>query len=95
MSNPFNESDRQFLMAVGIDPETTLDDARLAETESVTAGDCGEPNYTTLSGFPICSECGKSTRNMNQLVCAPCRSRTGLLLTKSDRRLLRKMGIAQ
>jgi hypothetical protein len=36
-------------------------------------GDSGEPNYTTPAGFPICAECGKSTRNRNTLVCAPCR----------------------
>jgi hypothetical protein len=110
MNATFSEGDRQFLKAIGIDPETMPDDVQLnlpkpltpraaryalshAETESMTAGDCDEPNYTTLSGVPICSECGKSTRNMNQLVCAPCRSRTRLLLTKADRRLLRKMGI--
>jgi len=63
------------------------------ETESMTAAYRDEPNYTTPSGFPICSECGKSTRNTNELVCAPCRSGTGLLLTKADRRLLREMGI--
>jgi hypothetical protein len=64
-----------------------------AETESMTAGDCGEPNYTTPSGIPICSECGESTRNRNELVCAPCRHRTRLLLTHEDKPWLREMGI--
>jgi len=60
-----------------------------------SAGECGEPSYTTLRGFPICERCGTSTRSMNQLVCAPCRSRTRLLLTKADRRWLREIGIAR
>jgi hypothetical protein len=63
--------------------------------ESPTAGDCGEPNFTTTSDIPICSECGKSTRNRNKLVCAPCRSRTRLLLTDEDKKLLREIGIAR
>jgi len=58
-----------------------------------SAGQCDEPSYTTRSGIPICERCGKSTRSMNQLVCAPCRSRTRLLLTKADRRWLRNIGI--
>lgn len=53
------------------------------------------PSYTTPRGFSICSECGKSTRNRNALVCAPCRNRTRLLLTAEDRKLLREMGIAR
>ena len=63
--------------------------------ESPTAGDCGEPNFTTISGIPICSGCGKSTRKRNKLVCAPCRSRTRLLLTDEDKKLLREIGIAR
>jgi len=66
-----------------------------AETESMTAGDCGEPNYTTPSGIPICSKCGKSTRNRNELMCAPCRNRTRLLLTETDRKFLREIGISR
>jgi hypothetical protein len=54
---------------------------------------CDEPSYTTRSGIPICERCGKSTRSMNQLICAPCRSRTRLLLTTADRRWLRDIGI--
>ena len=60
-----------------------------------STGECDEPSYTTLRGFPICARCGKSTRNMNQLVCAPCRNRTRLFLTEADRKLLREMGIAR
>ena len=63
------------------------------EIESMTAGDSGEPNFTTLSGIPICSECGKSTRNRNSLVCAPCRNGTRLRLTPEDRDWLRQLGI--
>jgi hypothetical protein len=58
-----------------------------------SAGNCDEPSYTTRSGIPICERCGKSTRSMNQLVCAPCRSRTQLLLTKADRKWLRQIGV--
>jgi hypothetical protein len=60
-----------------------------------SAGDCGEPSYTTLSGIPICSECGRSTRNRNALVCAPCRNHTRLVLTSEDKKLLQQMGISR
>lgn len=63
------------------------------EMESMTAGDCGEPNHTTPSGIPICSECGKSTRTRNSLVCSPCRKGTRLRLTSADREWLRGIGI--
>src|SRR5579864_1688887 len=43
---------------------------------SPSASDCGEPYHTTLRGFPILSRCGRSTRNKNTLICAPCRNRT-------------------
>jgi hypothetical protein len=59
-----------------------------------SAGFCDEPSYTTRSGIPICSECGKSTRNRNELVCAPCRNRTRLSLTDADKKWLRQIGIA-
>ena len=62
---------------------------------SPSAGDCGEPNFTTLSGIPICPECGKSTRNRNALVCAPCRNRTRLPLTTDDKKWLQKIGISR
>ena len=60
-----------------------------------SAGQCDEPSYTTVSGFPICSTCGRSTRNREFLVCAPCRNRTRLLLTQDDRKWLRQIGIAR
>jgi hypothetical protein len=60
-----------------------------------SAGDCGEPNFTTLGGIPICSECGKSTRSRNALVCSPCRNRTRLLLTDEDKSWLKKIGISR
>jgi len=63
------------------------------EIESMTAGDCGEPSYTTLAGYPICDKCGKSTRNRNAFTCAPCRNRTRLPLTSEDRDWLRQIGI--
>jgi hypothetical protein len=63
--------------------------------ECPSGGESDEPSYTTRSGIPICSKCGKSTRNMNQLVCAPCRKRTRLLLTDADKKWLREMGIAR
>ena len=52
-----------------------------------------EPSYTTPSGYPICETCGKSTRNRNEIRCAPCRNGTRLVLTKKDRKWLREMGI--
>jgi hypothetical protein len=60
-----------------------------------SAGDCGEPDHTTLRGFPICSRCGRSTRNKNALVCAPCRNRTRLVLTDEDKKFLREIGISR
>jgi ribosomal protein L37E len=60
-----------------------------------SAGDCGEPSRTTLQGFPLCARCGRSTRNMNALVCAPCRKGTRLLLTVADRRWLKGIGISR
>jgi len=60
-----------------------------------SAGDCGEPSHTTVQGFPLCARCGLSTRNMNALVCAPCRNQTRLMLNKMDRKWLREMGIAR
>jgi hypothetical protein len=139
MSTPFSEQDRQFLKAVGINAEPTLDETRQAlaqpdgtvrllekfgipvtrenylrlafagnppqgpldgeievelppELQMVdinnapSAGNCGEPSHTTLQGFPLCARCGRSTRNMNALVCAQCRNHTRLVLTKADRR---------
>ena len=63
--------------------------------ECPSGGESDEPSYTTPKGIPICSKCGKSTRNMNRLVCAPCRNRTRLLLTDADQQFLREMGIAR
>ena len=58
-----------------------------------SAGRSDEPSYRTLSGFPICDRCAKSTRNMKQLVCRPCEAGTRLLLTTADRKLLRVMKV--
>jgi hypothetical protein len=38
-----------------------------------SAGDCGEPNYTTPDGIPIC-DCGRPTQNQDRLMCDRCRS---------------------
>ena len=70
-------------------------EAELPAMQCPSGGQCDEPSYTTISGIPICSRCSRSTRSMNQLVCAPCRSRTRLLLTKADRNWLRQIGIAR
>jgi hypothetical protein len=61
--------------------------------DAPSAGFCDEPSYTTPSGIPICSKCGKSTRNRNELVCAPCRNRTRLLLNADDKKWLREIGV--
>jgi hypothetical protein len=148
MSTLFSEQDRQFLKAVGINVEPTLDETRQAlvqpdgtvrllekfgipvtrenylqlafagnppqepldgeiEAElprelqmddingAPSSGECGDSSYTTHAGFPICSTCGLSTRNLNALVCAPCRNHTRLVLTKADRRWLRELRIAR
>jgi len=63
--------------------------------DAPSAGQCDEPSYTTLAGFPICSKCGKSTRKKNVLVCAPCRNRTRLVLTDEDKKFLRDVGISR
>lgn len=60
-----------------------------------SAGDCGEPDHTTLRGFPSCSRCGRSTRNKNALVCASCRNRTRMVLTDEDKKFLREIGISR
>lgn len=60
-----------------------------------SAGDCEEASHTTPSGIPLCSECGKSTRNRNELVCAPCRKRTRLVLSAEDKKLLKGIGISR
>ena len=61
--------------------------------ESPTAGDSGEPSYTTIRGIPICSRCGKSTRSRERLVCKPCENGTRLMLTSEDQDWLRQIGI--
>jgi hypothetical protein len=54
-------------------------------------GDCGEPSFRTSKGYPICSECCRSTRNKNALVCRDCRD--GWIVSASDKNLLKAMGI--
>jgi hypothetical protein len=60
-----------------------------------SSGECGEPDFTTRNGIPVCSKCGKSTRNRNMLVCSPCRNRTRLLLTDEDKKWLQEIGISR
>jgi hypothetical protein len=90
------------LAFAGNPPEEPLDQEieeqlpiELQITESPSGGQSDEPNHTTHQGIPLCSKCGRSTRNRNELVCAPCRNRTRLLLTAEDRHWLRQMGIAR
>jgi hypothetical protein len=78
-----------------IEAELSLELQMTDVNNAPSAGECDEPSYTTPGGFPICSRCGKSTRNKNQLVCRPCESRTRLILTAEDRQWLRQMGIAR
>ena len=89
LDEAFGPLDRETETELPLEPQ--MDDINNAPS----AGDCGEPNHTTLAGFPICSKCGHSTRNMNALVCAPCRNRTRLVLTEADRKLLREIGISR
>jgi hypothetical protein len=63
--------------------------------ECPSGGECDEPSFTTRSGIPICSECGKSKRNRNALICAPCRNRTRLVLNANDKQFLREIGVAR
>jgi hypothetical protein len=62
------------------------------ELESLcgVGGECGEPSFRTLKGYPIC-ECGRSTRCKNALVCRDCRD--GWIVSASDKNLLKAMGI--
>lgn len=59
-----------------------------------SAGESGEPRYTTPRGVPICSKCGKSTRSRNRVMCKPCENGTRLVLTLEDRKWLRQIGIS-
>jgi hypothetical protein len=77
-------------LRIGEDDEEESDPETISNAPS--AG-WAEPSYTTPSGFPICETCGKSTRNRNEIRCAPCRNGTRLVLTKEDRKRLREMGI--
>ncbi len=102
---PATRENYLLLTFVGNPPEEPLDgeiEAQLPIELQLTdinnapsARECDEPSYTTPRGFPICARCGKSTRNINAIVCAPCRNRTRLVLTKGDRRWLRELGIAR
>jgi hypothetical protein len=93
------------LAFAGKPPEEPLDGEIEAElpkelqmddiNDAPSSGECGESTYTTHAGFPICPTCGRSTRNMNALVCGPCRNHTRLVLTKADRRWLRELRIAR
>src|SRR5579863_501002 len=69
----------------------TMDNDELCNAPS--AGMSDEPSYTTPRGYPICERCGLSTRNFNELVCAPCRKNTRLILNKGDRKWLRQIKI--
>jgi hypothetical protein len=60
-----------------------------------SAGMSDEPSYTTPAGFPICSRCSRSTRNMKRLICGPCEAGTRLILTVEDRLWLRGLKIAR
>jgi hypothetical protein len=51
---------------------------------------CDEPSFMTRKGYPICV-CGKSTRSKTALVCRDCRD--GFILSGSDRKVLKAMGI--
>jgi hypothetical protein len=72
-------------------PEPDADDINNAPS----AGECDEASYTTATGIPVCSRCGKSTRNREARVCAPCRKGTRLLLTEEDKQLLRALRISR
>ena len=90
----FTQQDRVWLKRLGISA-AEHEGIGMANINTPFAGRCDEPSYTTPRGFPICGQCRKSTRNKNNLVCAPCRSRTRLVLSAADRKWLRKMGIAR
>jgi hypothetical protein len=62
--------------------------------DAPSAGDSGEPSYRTPAGYPVCSQCGRSTRNCEALVCKPCRTGTRLSLTRADRNFLHSIGVA-
>jgi hypothetical protein len=95
---PVNRENYLRLAFAGNPPQEPLDGEIEAELpievqECPSGGHSDEPSYTTISGIPICSECGKSTRNRNNLICAPCRNRTRLMLTAEDRKFLHEVGV--
>ena len=53
-----------------------------------------EPSRHTPSGRPLCERCGYVTSQRLWPHCKPCRSGTRLLLTSTDKKLLRAMGIS-
>jgi hypothetical protein len=100
------QQDRRWLKFIGIDAGPALDDSRLdalrlqGQPRTLPLRDWGsvclpEHSKTTPPGFPTCSMCGQSTRNMERSICQPCESRTRLLLTDEDHRSLQKIGIAR
>jgi hypothetical protein len=102
MTNNFNPKEMQSrwekLKAAGKVPQLAdvlkVIQAQIDEINNApSAGWCDEPSYTTLRGFPICSCCGRSTRQKGRLVCRPCESGTRLLLTAEDRRWLREIKV--
>ncbi len=61
-------------------------------------GSGDESSYTTRAGFPICNECGKSTRNRNATTCAPCRKAQAEMalahtFTAEDRKFLSELKV--
>jgi hypothetical protein len=60
-----------------------------------SAGMSDEPSHTTTAGFPLCSRCNRSTRDIGRLICRPCETVTRLLLTAEDRSWLRGLKIAR
>jgi hypothetical protein len=74
-------------------PEELRDWSQFDELNSLcgVGGDCGEPSYRTPKGYPVCSECGRSTRNKNMLICRDCRD--GYVLNDEDLKILKSMGV--
>jgi hypothetical protein len=51
------------------------------------------PSFTTASGIPLCDRCNRSTRSRLQLLCKGCREKTCLLLSDSDKKFLKAVGV--
>ena len=66
----FTAKDREILRKMKIAVPEPI--AAPEKIECMTAGESGEPSYSTPAGYTICSRCQRSTRSRDAIVCRPC-----------------------